>query len=179
MRDPHVESLRYRLEVNEAYGRLENPPPLEQETDAYRMRLEDGVLSVEMKEHHATVESARRRVENDLRAWELDAALERDRAWLKFVHDGTGTRIVDREPSVPGHAGAVGNIVLGAIAVAGVARAEPPTFKEYPKPPVMFEASLDVEVMIQRYGRAVFDDSQMLSLGYGTERVRGTHPGAI
>ena len=67
MRDPHVQSLRYRLEVNEACGRLENPPPLEHKTDAYRMWLENGVLTVELKEHHANVESARRRVENDLR----------------------------------------------------------------------------------------------------------------
>ncbi len=29
------------------YGRFENPPPLEHETDAYRMRLEGGVLTVE------------------------------------------------------------------------------------------------------------------------------------
>jgi len=166
MRDPHVQSLRYRLEVNEACGRLENPPPLEHKTDAYRMWLENGVLTVELKEHHANVESARRRVENDLRAWELDAALERDQVWLKFVHDGTGTRIVDRETSEPGHTGAVGNIVLGDIAVAGVAKAEPPVFKEYPKPPAVFEASIEVEVMVQRYGRAVFDDSQMLSFGY-------------
>src|SRR5262249_42884221 len=85
MRDPHVESLRYHLEVDEAYGRIENPPPLEHETDAYRMRLDDGVLTVEMKEHHATLDSARRRVENDLKAWELDAALNRDHAWLKFA----------------------------------------------------------------------------------------------
>jgi hypothetical protein len=166
MRDPHVESLRYRLELNEACGRLENPPPLEHETDAYRMRLGNGVLTVEMKEHHASVESARRRVENDLRAWELDSALERDQAWLKFLHDGTGTKIVDREVPEPGQTEAVGNIVLSDMAVAGVAKAESPVFKEYPKPPAMFEPSIEVEVMIQRYGRAVFDDSQMLSFGY-------------
>jgi hypothetical protein len=69
MNDPHVESLCYRLTIDETHGRFENPPPLEHETAAYRMRLEDGVLTVEMKEHHATVESAKERVDNALRAW--------------------------------------------------------------------------------------------------------------
>lgn len=107
MTDPHVESLRYRVEVNETYIQLDNPPPLEYETDANRLRLADGVVTVAMKEHHAAIASARQRVEHDLKAWELAAALERDQPWLKFVLDGPGTRIVDRGSSVPGHAGAI------------------------------------------------------------------------
>ena len=102
MRDPHVECLRYRLTVDETYGRFENPSPLEHETDVYRMRLEGGVLTVEMKEHHATVESAKERVENDLRAWELDAALSRDHTWLRFDYDPSGAKIIDRDPPPPG-----------------------------------------------------------------------------
>ncbi len=95
MRDPHVECLSYRLTVDETYGRFENPSPLEHETDVYRMRLEGGVLTVEMKEHHATVESAKERVENDLRAWELDAALSRDHTWLRFDYDPSGAKIIN------------------------------------------------------------------------------------
>jgi len=170
MTDPHVECLRYRLTVDETYGRFENPPPLEHGTDAYQMRLESGVLTVEMKEHHATVESAKERVDNDLRAWELDAALSRDHTWLRFDYDPSGARVIDRDPSPlqPGSdAVGVGAIKLGMLVAAGIGHCEPPVFKEYPKPPEMFEASLNVEGLFRRYERAVwFDGTQMLSFGY-------------
>ncbi len=170
MRDPHVECLRYRLTVDETYGRFENPPPLEHETDTYRMRLDSGKLTVEMKEHHATVESAKERVENDLRAWELDAALSRDHRWLRFDYDETGTKVIDRVPP-PSQPGAVvigvGEIRLGMMLCEGVAHCEPPVVKEYPKPPKMLEASLDVEGLFVRYERAVWlDRTQILSIGY-------------
>lgn len=166
MPDLHVESLRYRLEVDEAHGRFENPPPLDHETDAYRMRLEDGSLTVEMKEHHATAESARRRVEDDLKAWELDAALSREHAWLKFVYDPAGTKIIDREAPEPGQSVASCGVVLGRIVGAGRGIAEPAIYREYPNPSTSFAASPDVEIMISRFSKALYDDSQTLSFGY-------------
>lgn len=168
MRDPHVECLRYRLTVDETYGRFDNPSPLEHETDVYRMRLEGGVLTVEMKEHHATVESAKERVENDLRAWELDAALSRDHTWLRFDHDPSGAKIIDRDPPPPGAV----EISVSGVAIAGgvgsvTAVAAPPVFKEYPKPPTKLKSSLDVEGLFRRYERAVWlDPTQMLAIGY-------------
>ena len=131
------------------------------------MRLEGGVLTVEMKEHHATVESAKERVDNDLRAWELDAALSRDHTWLRFDYDPSGAKIIDRDPPSPGAveisvsalgiAGGVGSATAVAMAV----------FREYPKPPATIEASLDVEALFRRYERAVWiDRTQMLSIGY-------------
>ena len=168
MSDLHVESLCYRLEVDERYGRFENPQPLEHETDAYRMWLEDGVLTVEMKEHHATLGLARQRVEDDLRAWELNAALSRDHAWLRFTYDASGARIIDRDPVAPGQCVAAGTATLKASGtVTATGMAEPPVFNEYPRPPAKFAASLDVEAMVRRYERAVWiDNTQMLSFGY-------------
>jgi hypothetical protein len=166
MKDPHVESLRYRVEVNEAYIRLDNPPPLEHETVSYRLRLADGVVTVEMKEHYASIATARQQVEHDLKAWELAEALERDQPWLKFVHDGAGTRIVDRGPSVPGDAGSIMTAFERADGFAAKALVGPPVLKEYPKPPAMFEPSPEVEKMIQRYRAAIFDESQLLTVGY-------------
>jgi len=132
------------------------------------MRLESGVLTVEMKEHHATVESAKERVDNDLRAWELDAALSRDHTWLRFDYDPSGARVIDRDPSPlqpePVAVGA-GAITLETLVTAGIG--EPLVFKEYPKPPEMLESSPDVEGLFQRYERAVWlDQTQMLSFGY-------------
>ena len=182
MSDLHVECLRYRLTVDETYGRFENPAPLEHETDAYRMRLEGGVLTIEMKEHHATVESAKERVDNALRAWELDAALTRDHTWLRFDYDPSGAKIIDRDPSPPGQVSiAVSGIGIAAGVGSATAVAAPPVFKEYPKPPAMFEASLDVEALFRRYERAVWlDRTQLLSIGYlclsyleGTTNLKG------
>ncbi len=44
--------------------------------------------------------------------------------------------------------------------------ASPPVFKEYPKPSAIFEASLEVEVMVRKHEKAVFDESQLLPFGY-------------
>lgn len=175
MNDPHVESLRYRLEVDEDIARFENPPALEDERDAYRLRLENGVLTVEMREHHPTPESARERVEPLLKAWELSAGFMRDRIWLKFVFEPEGTKIVDRHP-LPSEPGELRPHTLGAFvraegtATAAIARRP---LKEYPKPPRGFEVPKspkgvsDLEVLFDRYQRAVWEDqSQLLSVGY-------------
>lgn len=169
MNDPHVESLRYSLEVDETYGRFDNPTPVVHETDAYLMRLKSGVLTVDMKEHHAIVESARARVEPDLKAWELHAALERDHFWFRFVFDPKETKLVDRNPPplAPGEVRAQANLIAGHATVSGTGTVTPPVFKEYPKPPTAFEASPEVEVLFERYQRAVWlDESQLLSVGY-------------
>ena len=165
MNDPHVESLRYSLEVDETYGRFNNPPPVTYETDAYIMNLELEILTVEMKEHHVTVESARARIEPDLKAWELHAALERDHTWFKFVFDSKGTKIVQILP--PGHVHAQMNAMLGNVTASFTGIVTPPSFNEYPKPPKAFEASPEVEVLFERYQKAIWlDESQLLSVGY-------------
>ena len=81
MRDPHVSTLIYRIETDETVV-FDNPEPLERETEAFRMRLADGVLRLEMKEHHASEQSARGRVEPHIRSWELWNALDLGRRAL-------------------------------------------------------------------------------------------------
>jgi hypothetical protein len=77
--DPHVESLIYRMKADPLFVTFDHPPPLEHEAEAFRPRLEDGVLKVAMKEHHATRESARTRVEDFLTDWVTLAAIDMDR----------------------------------------------------------------------------------------------------
>jgi hypothetical protein len=167
MRNPHVKSMRYRVVVDEAYARIEDPSPLDLETEGYRMHLEGDVLTVMMKEHHATSDSARRRVEDHLRAWELVAALSHDSAWLKFDHDPAGDRIIDLEPPRPGYA----EVVLAAKEAGDTARivatSQAPVFKEYPRPPAASGPSQEAEALVRRFREAVRDDgSQLLSVGY-------------
>jgi hypothetical protein len=85
--------LRYHAQTA---GNLvfEDPPPIEDETNAFRMTLTEGVAMFEMKEHHSSEETAKRIVEEYLRAWKIDVALQRNRASLRFIFDGA--RVVDR-----------------------------------------------------------------------------------
>jgi len=70
MKDPHVVSLRYRLVPDDTIS-FENPTPVDREiADAFKIRLADGILIVELLEHYPTPKAARERVEPDLRAWE-------------------------------------------------------------------------------------------------------------
>ena len=73
---------------------FEDPPPIEDETNAFRVTLTECVATLEMKVHHSSEETAKRIVEEYLRAWEIDVALQRNRASLRFVFDGA--RVVDR-----------------------------------------------------------------------------------
>jgi hypothetical protein len=72
---PHVAGLWYRLKADELVD-FSNPQPVERHTNAFYLRLEETVLTVWMKEHHATENSARERVERYLRSWEISAALQ-------------------------------------------------------------------------------------------------------
>ena len=74
MRDPHVERLFYRLHTAETVT-YENPPPVDYETVPFKAKLDQGQLTVEMKEHHPTAESASARAQEWLRAWEIDIGL--------------------------------------------------------------------------------------------------------
>jgi hypothetical protein len=73
--EPGVVSLRYRLQAADTVE-FQNPPPIERETGAFKLRLEDGVATAWLKEHHSSPDSARMVVEKYLSLWELYAALQ-------------------------------------------------------------------------------------------------------
>jgi len=147
MRDPHVASLRYRFVADETVS-FDCPPPVERETEAFRMRLEDGVATFEMIEHPASEETARRRVEEYLQAWEIDAALRPGREEVRFEFEEAD--VIDRDPPPPGS----GHVIYGeaAMAATGVLTATPHvTRRQYPDPPDKFVVSPDVETMWFHY----------------------------
>ncbi|MDP9478113.1 MAG: hypothetical protein M3R38_20940 [Actinomycetota bacterium] len=150
MNDPHVESLTYRLQTGETLE-FDDPPPLEQENDALRLRLAEDVLTVWPKEHYAREEEARVAIEPYLRAWETSEAIRRfGRREMRFVFDSS--QVVDRNPPPPGspqvvqaRASSVGS--SRAVAFATVISRE----SRYPRPPGGFVASPEVESMLGRY----------------------------
>lgn len=163
MRDPHVARLRYRLVPVKTVS-FDQPPAVEGGTEAFRMRLADGILTFAMVEHHASEESARRCVEPYLRAWELDAALRLGHPQIGF--DFERAEIVDRDPPPPGTAQ-----VIHAVAVAeGVGVVESltvhMTYRQYPGPPEGFVASPDAATMWHRYAGYLEGRERLADMAY-------------
>ena len=148
MRDPHVASLRYRFVAGETVS-FDCPPPVERETEAFRMRLEDGVATFEMLEHHASEDTARECVEGYLRAWEIHVALRFGRGEMHF--EFAGADVIDRDPPPPGTGQVVyAKALMGAVGLMDNVTVHV-TRRRYPEPPSGFIASPDVETMWGRY----------------------------
>lgn len=165
MNDPHVESLTYRLQTGETLE-FDDPPPLEQENDALRLRLAEDVLTVWPKEHYAREDEARVAIEPYLRAWEISEALHRGgRQEMRFVFESS--RVVDRDPPPPCSPQVVqlSGVSVGSSAVVGV-----PTViswvRCYPDPPEGFVASPEVEFMLGRYDQYLRHREPLLAMAY-------------
>src|SRR5258705_6800128 len=110
MNDPHVEWLRYQI-VCGATLQVTGTDPVEYQKDRFNLRIEEQVLTVTMKEHPPTLESAREAIESFLRNWERENDLAYGPSALRFHYKHYG--IVDRKPPPPG--------ASQTIMVAGVA----------------------------------------------------------
>lgn len=165
MNDPHVEKLVYHIETGDGLS-FQDPPPLGDETNAFRMMLEDGVATFSMKEHHPTEQSARLAVEWYLRAWELDVALRHDASELRFVFDTS--EIVDRNPPPPSPPGTPRTVEIEGIAssasVGTVSLVV--TCRQYPAPPTDFVADTDVVAMWEQYERHKQGRDRLLPMAY-------------
>lgn len=147
MNDPHVEFLIYELKTSDTID-FANPPPLAHETEGLSLRLESGRLTVTMKEHHGSVESARREVDPFLRAWELDVALRYRRQEITFEY--VAARVIDRKPPSPGAPQVIALAGIVSLEMFGTARLTV-AHRNYPPPPVGFLVSPDVETLWRRY----------------------------
>ena len=169
MRDPHVVSLRYRLVPDETVS-FDNPPPVEWKTEAFRLRLENGIATVEMVEHCASEQAAKERVDPYLRDYEVYIALNRHGLLeIHFEFDEAGTQVIDRNPPPPPPPGSP-MIYLEHAFVALV----PPTVsvtvhttrRNYPDPPSQFALSPDAETLWQRYQVYLNGREPLASMGY-------------
>jgi hypothetical protein len=162
LNDPHVEELRYRIETG---GELvfDNPPPVDDETNAFHMTLADGVASFKMNEHYPTEESARKPLEEYLQAWELDVALQYGRSVLRFVF--AGKEIIDRNPPPPG---TPQTVEVGPLAIVGSVGSLTvvPHLKHYIEPPANFVASADARAMWEQYEAYVEGRDRLLPMAY-------------
>jgi hypothetical protein len=163
--DPHVVSLRYRLISGvENVSFADNAAPVEDTTDAFSMRLDGGVVTFEMLEHHPTEESARRAVKPYLCAWEIDHALRVGRR--EFCFEFEDAEVIDREPPKPGEPVAVypetGVLTLRPTVGATVAVIH----GNYPKPPSNFAFDRAVETLWLRYVGYLKGREPLASMAY-------------
>lgn len=161
MNDPHVDSLRYRLETDESLE-FADPPPFEGETSTLLLRLEDDILTVRPKAHYASVEDSREAVDPYLKAWEIAEATRRGLRKVRFEYQSA--EIVDRAPSPEGNQKAR-HVVSKFDTVRSVSRAVERA-SSYPALPGTFVASPDVETMWQRYEQYVRGREPLPSMAY-------------
>ena len=147
MNDPHVVSLKYRVRAPEEDS-FDEAQPLSHETDEFTLVLEENVLRIRPRYHHASADDARAAIELFLRSWEIDAALGFGRSELRFDYEDA--EIIDRNPPAPGTSQIIGLSTLELVSVAE-SLAVKLSHGEYPAPPVSFVATPDVETLWQRF----------------------------
>jgi len=138
---------------------VRDAPPLDHETTDFKVHLEDGRITASMKAYHATEQEARASVEAFFRSWELDQALRhggRRLVGFKFKD----TRIVDLDTGtvlkrVESWASMPVETTAGTIARS-----------EYPKPPVDFVVSPNVETLWNRYELYVEGREPLAGMAY-------------
>jgi hypothetical protein len=146
MNDPHVVRLKYKLVTGDSVS-YNSPPPVVFSDPGFDLKLENGILTVDMKEHFTTAGSADERLRPTLRAWEIQVGLFDGRDALKFEFDGS--EIVDRNPPPPGSAIAHAVGVSEVLGVSDFQKAQV-VRNQYPNPPTSFKASPLVELLWSR-----------------------------
>jgi hypothetical protein len=96
LNDPHVVSLTYRIDKAETvdFDRAPPLPPIDR--GAFRVTIDAYKAKVEMVDHFASVDEAKRAVQPFLRAWELNADLRAPYEGFRFVYETA--EVVDRSP---------------------------------------------------------------------------------
>lgn len=160
MRDPHVVSLKYHVETS---GSVEyrTPPPIEYETEEFRLKLENGILECYLKVHFASVNEAKEIVENSLRAWELKTILTEGLGLLKFVFDDAV--VIDRNPPPPGSP-----VELSCVSTTHTRMYANLTavMGKYPEPPHDFSINDTVNGLFLRYNEYLEGREKLLTTAY-------------
>ena len=174
MNNPHVERLHYQLCPGEGLS-FNSPPPLDDNEPAFRWRLDNALLAVEMNEHYATEAEAKKCVEPLLRAWEIETNLRLGRGMIRFEFQRS--EIIDRNPPPPGEP----RVISASVAFVGEATVSArghAVHTQYPPPPMRFSATPDVETMWNRYLGYLDGKEPLLSMAYACLTVLEGSTGA-
>lgn len=162
MRDPHVVALVYRAKVPTSFVYHE-PPPVEAETEAFRLRLAGGSLRVEPKAHVASPDEVRPDVERLTRSWMIASSLERGFPEIEFEYERA--EVIDRVPPPPGVVEGLGATMAGGSSMSATLTVISHRYA-YPEPPLGFAASPDVETLWNRYQGFLTGREPLTSMAY-------------
>jgi hypothetical protein len=126
-------------------------------------RIIDDQMTFEPAEHFAAESEARAAVEPFLRAWELEADLNRNLGTVRFRFQRGD--VVDRDPPKPGE-----NVMIEArgsamVVLTGHATAHL-TMNRYPNPPRLFRETPEVEMAYRRWVRFREGKEPLLAMAY-------------
>jgi hypothetical protein len=148
MNDPHVRKLHYKVLIDDSTD-YNNVPPINEETESFRMFMDGKTATFEMKIHFSTEQEAKALLEDYLKRWEVLIGIEHDPEEIRFRF--ARADIIDRMPSsqenhtVNLHSAVHDIIRPSDAALLNVARGK------YPSLPNRFALSPDVETMYVRY----------------------------
>lgn len=170
MKDKQVIELYYRLESIETID-FKSPLPIKGETTPFCYSLDNGKLTIKLKQHCSSVEDAHHIVGDFLRSWEIDDAIRNGRKRIKFVFDDV--KIID--PNNPNT-----KIIYshGGITVGGGSGKVKSVYPCYPNPPNLFKISPDVITLWQRYERYLENHEPLQSMAYSCLTFLESHAGA-
>ena len=85
MGNRRVESLTYQLETDDTVSF--DADPIDHETDAFSLRLEDDKLTIDLHKHFSSVEEARECVDPFLEAWEVKYGTQFRQREISFSYE--------------------------------------------------------------------------------------------
>jgi hypothetical protein len=158
MNYPHVAGLRYRF-IPEEWARFFDPAPVERHTPSFYLRLDGDLVTVWMKEHHCAGDSARKKVEDYLRRWEVLSALQHNGRRLMHF-ECKRVEVLDLEDPFSCKR-------TSPLEVSFEARwAYMRSHDQYPALPDDFDFTADVEVMWTLYDRYIEGRERLLTMAY-------------
>jgi hypothetical protein len=176
MRDPHVESMRYRFVViDETTTFSEAAPAVELTTDEFSARLDDGLLEIKMSVHYASEADARAAVEPYLHAWEVLHALRVSRT-PEFRFEFVTAEVIDRSPPPPGARHIIA--LAGRVEIhSNVSATLTVNRGAYPVPPTSFFLDADALTLWQRWQGYVAGREPLQAMAYFCLTVLELHGG--
>ena len=144
MNDPHVVALNYLIEHSRSID-YSDAEPLVVNDRKFQLTVENGRVRFELKQHFASVDDARKEIDDYIHRWEFDTSLKRgpNSFRLKFERP----EVVDRNP-IPGVVSLSATSSLGTLESSVQLVAVPPY---YPSPPSDIALNPDIETMHHRY----------------------------
>ena len=162
MNDPHVVALIYYIEHDSTidYSRA---PSLTKDVDKFTVKLCEGQVRLEPKDHYASVADALIPARDFVGNWELDVVLQTQPGQFSLVFDHP--EIIDRNPT-PGIARISMHARSGTPSVQVSLTAIAPVYPEPPSQLTLGHDDNDVVILLNRYNNYHKGKEPLASMAY-------------